>query len=248
MMINEAGELVHPTRNQYMTVCGGLPVDRDDKGNLTKREVNEVSRVLEVLEKSAWYTRKFMKIWSMFPISEDGILTVNKAGGELYSSPEELLSRIVNSTWKSIGRPVIIVDKETRDLSFYLPAGTWPYLAEDRVTGTLVVEDRIIDIEHVCGLVEDRLSDIMTWCWSKPAFAVVRMVRDLIDHIAKCGFDEAATEKLGFMQKVVHPWANDDWEATYAIANYPYDEETKWICDGTKKAETEERNEHPAEH
>lgn len=232
-MTNASGELINPTRNQYLTVCGGLPVDRDGRGNLTKREENEVSLVLEALKKSDWYDVKFMGIWSMFPISEDGILTVNKAGGELYSSPDELLSHIVNGVWKSIGKPTIREDGRTGNLYFYLPDGTWPYLAESRLTGTLVVEDRIIDVEYVCDLVEDSLSDIMTRFWSRPAFAVVRMARDLIEHIDACGFDEAATKKLGFMRKVVHPWADEDWEATSAIADYPYD-------GTTKKVETEE--------
>ena len=179
-------------------------------------------------------------MWGLFPISEDGVQTVSVKKGEVYTSPAQLLEKIVKGIWNAIGNPTI-QQEEDGSLSFYVEHGVWPYLAEDRKTGTLLVEDRIIDIDHVRGLVEDRLSDIMTWFWNRPAFAVVRMVRDLIEHIDTCGFDEAVTKKLCFMRRVVHPWSDEDWGATSAIADYPYD-------GAAKKEETEEQNGHPTEH
>lgn len=229
--------IANPTRLQYLTVCGGLPhpYHGERKANdFSEREKREIEQVIKVLsdKSSWWFQNKFMGVWGLFPLSEDGVMTVNVEKDEVYTSPTHLLEKIVKDIWNAIGSPTIMKEDDG-SLSFYVEHGVWPYLAEDRKTGTLLVEDRIIDIDHVRGLVEDRLSDIMTWFWNQPAFAVVRMVRDFIEHINTCGFDEAVATKLGFMRKVVHPWADEDWGATSAIADYPYD-------GATKKEETEE--------
>lgn len=228
--------IANPTRLQYLTVCGGLPRQEGERkaNDFSEREKREIELVIKVLgdKSSWWFQNKFMGAWGLFPLSEDCILTVSVEKGEVYTSPTHLLEKIVKDIWNAIGNPTI-QQEEDGSLSFYVEYGVWPYLAEDSKTGTLLVEDRIIDIDHVRGLVEDRLSDIMTWFWSKPAFAVVRMVRDLIGHIDTCGFDESVTKKLGFLRKVVHPWADKAWEASSAIEDYPYDRVAR-------KEETEE--------
>lgn len=226
--------IANPTRLQYLTVCGGLPRQEVERkaNDFSEREKREIELVSKVLGASWWFQNKFMGVWGLFPLSEDCILTVSVEKGEVYTSPTHLLEKIVKDIWNAIGSPTIMKEDDG-SLSFCVEHGVWPYLAEDRKTWTLLVEDRIIDIDHVRRLVEDRLSDIMTWFWNRPAFAVVRMVRDLIEHIDTCGFDEAVTKKLCFMRRVVHPWADEDWGATSAIADYPYD-------GAPKKEETEE--------
>lgn len=217
--------IANPTRLQYLTVCGGLPRPGGERkyNDFTEREKLEIEVVREIVGTSSWFLDKFMGVWRLFPLSEDGVLTVSVKKGEVYTSPTQLLEKIVKGIWSAIGNPTI-QQEEDGSLSFYVEHGVWPYVAEeDPCSHVIAVEDRLIDIAHVQGLVEDNLSDLLTWFWTRPEFEIVKMVRDLIAHVDQCGFDGAVTKKLAVMRGFVHPFDSEDRKAAAAIGQYPYD-------------------------
>lgn len=218
----------NPTRIQYLTVCGGLPPARGKGCELTARERAEVTAVQNAIHGSSWLAR-FSQLWKRLPYTIGQLPTdaqrVCVSDIEAYATPFEFVAKAVEKIWHSIGTPNL--DQDGEEITFHLEDGVWPYInsAEDiPATDILEVEDRIIDIAHVCSLIEDQFADLLTAFWAQRSFVIVKMVRDFIDYLSAKGFvslDERACLKMTAIWQEVHPFAKGS--EINAFQSYPYE-------------------------
>lgn len=207
----------NPTRNQYLTICGGLPPQRGKGCDLTARELREIGAVKGAVYKHSRFLKSISQNWKRLPSTTNGTVVVNMDLHEIYAIDRDFADAVITRLWKLIGTPIIT--EENGETTFHVEDGVWPYVAtaEGRdEKDVLQVEDRLIDIDHVCSLIEDAFADLLTFFWRQRCFDIVSMTRDFVDHLNKHGLDDMGRAKLKLIEEEVHPWAPE------ATRPYPY--------------------------
>lgn len=203
----------NPTRNQYLTICGGLPPQRTKTCDLTPRELREIDAVKMAVHAHSRFHKTVVSNWSRLPTDASGAVVVhlNKIvhldKPEIYRSPQSFADDTIVKLWKAIGTPIITQeDIET----FHVEDGVWPYVASDEGReehDILRVEDRLIDIDHVCSLIENDFADLLMYFWGQEAFNIIKMAQDFLDHLTINGLDDMGRAKMKLIEEEIYPFA-----------------------------------------
>jgi hypothetical protein len=198
----------NPTRNQYLTICGGLPPQRGKACDLTPRELREIDAVKVAVYKHIRFHENIIQNWRRLPCTTNGAVVVNLGVHEIYEKERDFADAVIVHLWKSIGTPIIT--QENGETAFHVEDGVWPYVASDEGRDehdVLRVEDRLIDIDHVCSLIEDAFADLLMYFWGQRCFDIIRMTRDFVDHLNIHGLDDTGRAKMKLLEEEVHPFA-----------------------------------------
>ena len=199
------GEIACHKRILYWSLCGGPPPHRNESGDLTDREKTEVDMVSMAIVKHPWFLQ-FASRWKRLPTTEDGVVVVNLSKGEKYVTPESFVGAAVERIWKAIGTPVI--EQDGGVFSYRMEGGVWPYLTGSESLDeqdVLEVQDRLIDIVHVCSLIEDEFADLLKYFWGQRAFHIIKMVRDFVDYLNDHALDDTGRTKMNLIKEELCP-------------------------------------------
>lgn len=205
----------NPTRNQYLTICGGLPPQRMKSCDLTPRELREIDAVKMAVHAHSRFHKTVVSNWRRLPTDARGAVVVHLDKivhldkPEIYRSPQSFADDTIVRLWKAIGTSIITQeDIET----FHVEDGVWPYVASDEGReehDILRVEDRLIDIDHVCSLIEYDFADLLMYFWGQEAFNIIKMARDFVDHLNSHGLDDMGRAKMKLIKEEIHPFASE---------------------------------------
>lgn len=197
----------NPTRNQYLTICGGLPPQRMKSCDLTPREIREIDAVKMAVQKHARFHKNIIQNWKRLPSTTNGEVVANLEQFGVYKKEIDFANDVIVRLWKSIGTPIITQGIET---TFYVEDGIWPYVITDEgrdENDVLQVEDRLIDIDYVCSLIEDEFANLLMHFWGQRCFDIIRMTRDFMDHLNSHGLDDIGREKMKLIKEEIYPFA-----------------------------------------